>query len=358
MNETSFDTPPKKKGGALKILVSLLLALIILAAAMAGGGYFYAKQQLIAEGPVTQTGDDRIVAIPSGASVARMSDVLLEAGAIKDKRYFRLAAKFLKAETSMKAGEFAIPSGASLKEIVEILEEGKSLLYPVTIPEGLTSAMILQRLANEEILTGEVPADIAEGVMLPDTYMVVRGESRANVIKRMIAAQNILIEQLWAERQGGIPIETKRDAIILASIVEKETGLAEERPEVAAVFTNRLKRSMRLETDPTIIYGVCMLHPDRCNNGRLIDKNGNQRGIRRSELNMETGYNTYRIPALPPGPICNPGKEAIAAVLNPPQSKYIFFVADGSGGHAFAVTHAQHLQNVANWRRIEREKKQ
>lgn len=357
MNETSFDTPPKKKGGALKILVSLMLVLLILAAAIAGGGYFYAKQKLTVPGPLTADGVERTVVIPSGSSVARMGNLLLESGAIEDVREFRLAAKYLKSETSMKAGEFAIPSGASLKEVVEVLVEGKSLLYPITIPEGLTSAMILKRLASEEILSGDVPADIAEGVMLPDTYMVSRGEDRANVVRRMIAAQNTLIDKLWSERQAGIPIETKQQAIILASIVEKETGLAEERPQVAAVFTNRLRRSMRLETDPTIIFGVCMLHPDRCNNGRLIDKNGKQRGIRRSELNMETGYNTYRIPALPPGPICNPGKDAIAAVLNPPQSKYIFFVADGTGGHAFAETHSQHLRNVANWRRIERENK-
>ena len=358
MNETSFDTPPEKKGGALKILVSLFLILVILAGGMAAGGYFYAKEKLVASGPITADGADRIITIPKGASVARMGHVLQKAGAIEDVRYFRVAAKYLDAETNMKAGEYSIPSGASLKEIVEILEEGKSLLYPVTIPEGLTSEMILARLAEEEILSGEVPSEIAEGVMLPDTYMVSRGETRANLVKRMIAAQNTLIDSLWSERQGGIPIETKQDAIILASIVEKETGLAEERPEVAAVFTNRLRRSMRLETDPTIIYGVCMQHPDRCKNGRLVDRNGKQRGIRRSELNMVTGYNTYKIPALPPGPICNPGKDAIAAVLNPPQSSYIFFVADGTGGHAFAETHAQHLRNVANWRRIEKQRKQ
>ncbi|MFC7290191.1 endolytic transglycosylase MltG [Hirschia litorea] len=357
MNETSIDTPPKKKGGALKILVSLFVALLLLAALLVGGGYYYAKQQLIAPGPITATGEDRIVMIPKGASVLSMANALEEVGAIEDTRHFRLAAKYLKSETQMKAGEFAIPSGASLKEIVEILVDGKSILYPVTIPEGLTSDMILQRLAEMDILTGEAPSDIAEGVMLPDTYMVSRGESREAIVRRMIAAQNTLIDSLWATRQAGLPIETKEDAIILASIVEKETGLPEERPEVAAVFTNRLRRSMRLETDPTIIYGVCLLHPDRCSNGRLVDSKGNQRGIRRSELDMETGYNTYKIPALPPGPICNPGKEAIAAVLNPPQSKYIFFVADGSGGHAFAVTHGEHLRNVANWRRIEREKK-
>ncbi len=358
MNETSIDTPPKKKGGALKILVSLFLALLMLAAVILGGGYYYAKQQLVAEGPLTVTGEDRIVMIPKGASVVSMGSALQEVGAIRDVRRFRLAAKYLKSETQMKAGEFAIPSGASLKDIVDILVEGKSILYPVTIPEGLTSDMILQRLAEMDILTGEVPTDIAEGMMLPDTYMVSRNESRETIVRRMIAAQNTLIDELWASRQDGLPIETKEQALILASIVEKETGLPEERPEVAAVFTNRLRRSMRLETDPTIIYGVCMLHPERCNNGRLVDSKGNQRGIRRSELDMETGYNTYQIPALPPGPICNPGKEAIAAVLNPPQSKYIFFVADGSGGHAFAATHGEHLRNVANWRQIEREKKQ
>jgi UPF0755 protein len=215
------------------------------------------------------------------------------------------------------------------------------MLHAVTIPEGLTSAQILRRLAEAEILTGDVPEVMpAEGVLLPDTYMVHRGETREALISRMITAQQTLMADLWPDRQPGLPFDTQDEAINLASIVEKETGLAAERPLVAGVFVNRLRKRMKLESDPTIIYGLT--------GGEPLG-----RGLRRSEIDRQNPYSTYQIPRLPPTPISNPGRDSIAAVLNPPVTDALFFVADGSGGHAFSVTYAEHLRNVAKLRELE-----
>ena len=348
----------QKKSSAGSAIIKALLALIFVGLLAIGGSYFYAMNQLTAAGPTTADGEARIITIPRGANVPSIAGQLEEIGAIEDDLHFRLAARYLDATTRMKAGEFAIPSGASLQDIVEVLTDGRSILYPVTVPEGLTTEQVLTIIAGSETLTGDLPNDVpAEGSLLPDTYMVQRGEDRTALINRMQAASRSVLETAWAQRQEGLPLENMREALILASIVEKETGLAEERPRIAAVFVNRLRKPMRLQTDPTIIYGVCKLHPDRCLNGRLVDSDGIQRGIRQSEIRMDTGYNTYQIDGLPPGPICNPGKDAIEAVLNPPSSNEYYFVADGSGGHAFARTHSEHLRNVANWRRIERERR-
>jgi UPF0755 protein len=319
----------------------LLLALIVLGALAAGGAYFYAQHAYTAPGPATADGAARTVIVQSGASVGVIAGELVKAGAIEDDLPFRLAARATKAAPRLKAGEYAIPSGASLKDILDQMIAGRIVLHAVTAPEGLTSAMILRRLAEEQILSGDVPAVApAEGVLLPDTYMVQRGESREAVVQRMIEAQQKLMAELWPARQAGLPFDTPEQALILASVVEKETGVASERPLVAAVFVNRLKRGMRLESDPTIIYGLTRGEPLG-------------RGLRRSEIDRQNAWNTYQIDGLPPTPICNPGRDAIVAVLNPPVSDSLFFVADGSGGHAFAATYAEHLRNVANWRQVE-----
>jgi len=195
-----------------------------------------------------------------------------------------------------------------------------------------------------EVLTGDITRLPPEGRLLPETYLVDRGTSRQAVIDRMEAAQDALIADLWPNRADDLPFDTPEEAIILASVVEKETGIAHERPLVAAVFVNRMRRGMRLQSDPTIIYGLTQGEPLG-------------RGIRRSELDSTSNpYNTYQIDGLPPTPIANPGREAIAAVLNPPDSAYLFFVADGTGGHAFSETYAEHNRHVARWRRIERER--
>ena len=237
-------TGKKRKAG---FLVSALLVLVLLGVGVLAGGFFYSQYRLTTDGPVTSDGEPRIVTIPRGATVARMANELESIGAIDDEMQFRLAARYLKATTSMKAGEYAIPSGASLKEIVQILSDGKSILHPITIPEGLTTQMVLSIIASNDVLTGEMPDQLpAEGALLPDTYLVHRGETRQDVINRMQAASRDVLDAAWETRQKGLPLESKQEALILASIVEKETALAEERPRIAAVFINRLRFSMRL----------------------------------------------------------------------------------------------------------------
>jgi UPF0755 protein len=243
--------------------------------------------------------------------------------------------------TSLKAGEYAFPAGASMAAVMDMLVRHDVLLHRITVAEGLTSDMIVALVNADPVLEG--PATVApEGSLLPETYMFERGTTRAEILRRMREAQERVIAELWPGRKEGLPFQTVEDAIKLASIVEKETGLVAERPRIAAVFVNRLRSGMRLESDPTIIYGltkgVPLGHP-----------------LRQSELATPNPYSTYQIDGLPPTPICNPGRDSIAAVLNPPESNDLFFVADGTGGHAFARTNAEHERNVANWRRIERE---
>ena len=350
---------PKKTGrGGLRWVLWGLVAFALIGTLIAGGGYLYLKQQMTVAGPETVDGDPRLVEIPRGASVAAMGGRLYSVGAIESVDLFKIAVRLTGAETGLKAGEFEVPSGASLEDVIEVLTVGKGVQHAVTIPEGLTSEAVVNHLNATSILSGKLLGDPPlEGALLADTYMVHRGEARTELLGRMRDEMNSFIDEAWKKRQRGLPYRTKRDALILASIVEKETALAEERPRVAAVFINRLRRKMRLQTDPTIIYGVCKFHPERCRNGRLIDKDGNQRGIRRSEIQLDTGFNTYRIDGLPPTPICNPGKDAILAVLDPPKTADLFFVADGSGGHAFATNYEDHQKNVAKWRRIERNRK-
>ena len=219
------------------------------------------------------------------------------------------------------------------------------IVYRLAVAEGLTSWQIVEGMKGADFLEGGVAELPAEGSLAPDTYEVKRGAVRGEILDRMAQAQTRILEEAWANRAEGLPLETKEEALVLASIVEKETGVAEERRQVASVFINRLNQGMKLQTDPTVIYGVT--------NGV---GNGLGRGIRRSELRARNAYNTYVIPALPPGPIANPGKLAIEAALNPDETPYIFFVADGTGGHAFAVTIAEHNANVAEWRKIEAER--
>jgi UPF0755 protein len=313
------------------------------AALTALGAFFIAVFAIIAEahrpGPATQP--ETFVVIPRGAGVVSIAERLGEAGVIRSPLVFRAAAQLYAEERGMKAGEYAVPAGASMRAIIELIESGRVVLHPISIPEGLTSAMVVERLAAAEVLTGATPAIPPEGAILPDTYRVTRGMDRSQLLARMVSEREKLLERLWAQRASDLPIKTPAEAVILASIVERETGIAHERPRVAAVFVNRLRQGMRLESDPTIIYGVSQ--------GRPLG-----RGITRSELDTKTPYNTYLIDGLPPTPIANPGREALAAVLNPPTTTDLFFVADGTGGHAFAATYAEHQRNVARWREIER----
>jgi UPF0755 protein len=226
---------------------------------------------------------------------------------------------------------------------MNILVDGKSIVYKLTLAEGLTSAMIVDLVRQHPTLMGDVTDVPPEGSLLPETYIFNRGESRATLIKRMQDDHNRVLDELWAQRASNLPIATKEEAVILASIVEKETGVAEERPRVAAVFVNRLRKGIKLQSDPTIIYGLTKGVPLG-------------RGIRQSELDKATPYNTYVIVGLPPTPIANPGKASLAAVMNPAQTEDLFFVADGTGGHIFAATLAEHEKNVKNWRQIEKQR--
>ena len=232
--------------------------------------------------------------------------------------------------------------------VMRVLTEGRSILHRITLPEGRTTAQLMRIIEANEILEGDMPEELPdEGSLLPDTYLFHRGMTRQQLIEKAQKAQADLLAELWPQRQDGLPINTPYEAVILASIVERETGIAEERDEIAALFTTRLKRGMRLQSDPTIIYGISKGEP-------LYNARGQRRTLYRSEIDRHTDWNTYQIDGLPITPICNPGREAIAAVLNPPDTEYIFFVADGKGGHLFARTLAEHNRNVAAYRAYER----
>ncbi len=292
-------------------------------------------------GPVARAGEETLVVIPPGHGVNAIGRRLEAAGAIRSAIFFRAATLVYGGGRPLQAGEYAIPSRANLRSVIEQLGEGRAVLHAVTVPEGWTSAMVVDLLAGADFLAGDTPPAPPEGSLLPETYKVSRGADRAELLADMRRAHARTVAELWEGRAADLPFDTPEEAVILASIVEKETGIAEERPRVASVFVNRLRRGMRLESDPTIIYGVTQ--------GRPLG-----RGILKSELDRATPYNTYKINGLPPTPIANPGREAIAAVLNPPQTKDLFFVADGSGGHVFAATYPDHLRNVQRWRQVEK----
>jgi UPF0755 protein len=293
-------------------------------------------------GPAARSGEVTNVVLRRGASLPEIASTLEQAGVIRSSSLFLTAAQTTGAARRLKAGEYEFPSRASLRQVLARIREGKIVRHQVTVAEGLTSDMVVDILMRAPELTGTVPTP-PEGSILPETYQVERGEDRAAVLQRMMDDRDELLDALWAKRQPDLPFKTKDEAVTLASIVEKETGVASERPRVAAVFINRLRQGMRLGSDPTIIYGLTR--------GRPLG-----RGILLSELQRQTPYNTYLIEGLPPTPIANPGRAALAAVLDPPKSNELYFVADGTGGHVFAATYEEHERNVAKWRQIERSK--
>ena len=301
----------------------------------------FALWEIHRPGPMTR---DIAVVVERGDGVMEIGRKLERAGVIRSAWVFRAASELYARSGALKAGEYTAEPGESLRSVLEKIESGKMRLYPITIAEGLTSDMILDLVKKSEVLTGEVDmTTLPEGSLLPETYMVMRGMDRKELLERMRADQQDVIDELWPKRAHNLPIRTPQEAITLASIVEKETGVAEERPRVASAFVNRLRRGIPLQSDPTIIYGI--------SKGRPLG-----RGIRKSELERRTAYNTYFIPALPPTPIANPGRAAIEAVLNPPETNDIFFVADGTGGHVFAATVEEHNRNVVRWREVEKQR--
>jgi len=326
------------------------LVVLIGAGAVFAFGFFMSA--IDRPGPLQQ---DRAFMVERGATGASIATALEEQGVINDELLFRLANR-LAGNKPVQAGEYAIPARASVGDIVEMMTSGAALQHALTFPEGITIRAAMKIIEESDVLTGDMPQTPPEGSILPDTYHVQRGMSRAALLQLMRDAHDAAVAEIWERRQPNLPLATPADLVNLASIVERETGIGEERPMVAAVFTNRLRIPMRLETDPTIIYGVCKVHPSRCRDGRLIDAQGNRRTIRQSEIDLDTGYNTYRIDGLPPTPISNPGRAALEATANPAQTNAIYFVADGTGGHIFAETLAEHERNVARWREIEAER--
>ncbi len=376
-------------------VASNVLSLAVVMLVVAGGLVAWARAQYVEPGPLAQA---ICVEIAPGETMRGVSDDLAAQGAIGSAQIFRIGADYADRAQDLKAGSFLVPERASMEEIVGIVTRGgqstcgteivlrigvtevevrvrelnpttggfevreafdpltvaapagyaevragSDTRYRVALAEGVTSWQVVQGLAAAEFLGGEIVEVPPEGALAPDSYEVTAGADRREVLNRMTEVQSARLTEAWENRADGLPLETPEEALILASIVEKETGVAEERRQVASVFANRLRRGMRLQTDPTVIYGITG------GEGTL------GRGLRRSELDRATPYNTYAIDGLPPGPIANPGRESILAAVNPDSTDYLYFVADGTGGHAFARTLDEHNANVAAWRRIEAE---
>ncbi|WP_366556228.1 endolytic transglycosylase MltG [Aquibaculum sediminis] len=317
----------------LRVGLSLLVGLAL----AAGIALLVAQSFYEGAGPLDEP---RQVVIPRGSSTGAVAERLADAGVISDPRIFHAAAVATGKNRRLRAGEYAFDPGISLRGVLELLESGKTVIRRFTVPEGLTSTEIVALLDATEGLAGEIEEVPPEGAHLPETYHYSWGDDRAQLLRRMQSAMSETLERLWEERAEGLPVARPEEAVTLASIVEKETGIADERPLVASVFVNRLNRGMRLQSDPTVIYALTK------------GEEPLGRALTRADWQVEDPYNTYQIDGLPPGPIANPGRAAIAAVLDPLDSDYFYFVADGSGGHAFARTLDEHNRNVANWRRI------
>ncbi|ETW12600.1 aminodeoxychorismate lyase [Roseivivax marinus] len=375
-------------------IASNALTFFVILVFLVGGGVIWAQREYETAGPLSEA---ICLEVPRGSNMSRVSEDLAEQGAVTSATLLRLGADYSDKTQSLKAGSYLVPENASMAEIVDIVTRGgastcgteviyrigvnsaevevreldpttgrfedvaefdpaadevpeeytrvreaSDTRYRVALAEGVTSWQVVEELRSVDVLEGEVEVP-EEGSLAPNSYEVAPGDSRADLIDRMQRAQEVILSEAWANRAPDLPLTGPEEALVLASIVEKETGVAEERPQVASVFVNRLRRGMRLQTDPTVIYGITE------GQGVL------GRGIRQSELRQATPYNTYVIEGLPPTPIANPGRAAIEAALNPAETQYVFFVADGTGGHAFAETLDEHNENVARWRQIEAE---
>ncbi len=321
------------------IFTFLMLVVIGLGAVM-----FIGKYQFDSAGPLDTATN---VNVQRGKGVREIAQQLERDGVI-DQAWVFVGGIFLnKAQNALKAGEYVIPEHASMRQVMDILVEGKAILHQVTVPEGYTSEQIVARLRDDPILVGEIDEVPAEGTLLPETYSFDRGTTRAQMIDRMKRAQERVLEEIWNRRADDLPVPTPEALVVLASIVEKETGRADERPRVAGVFINRLNKNMRLQSDPTILYGLY--------GGKAFFE---PRTITRSELDAPNAYNTYQINGLPPTPIGNPGRAALEAVANPSRTDELFFVADGTGGHIFAASLDEHNRNVSKWRELEKQRRE
>ena len=330
----------KRRDGTLSAFSGFLSFLLVLC--VAGGlGLVLMQRKMREPGPLPS---DKVVYIAPGTEVPDIIALLEKEGVIDNTALLNIELLVEGARSKLKAGEYLFRQQASLREVLDTLVNGRQILHAVTIPEGLTSQQIVDRLKESDVLVGDIKEIPPEGSLLPETYKIARGTNVRDLVRKMQESEKKLLERVWAQRNPDVPLRSPHEMLTLASIVEKETGKADERPRVAAVFINRLNKRMRLQSDPTIVYG-------------LVGGRGTLgRGILASEVQKWTPYNTYVIDGLPPGPIANPGRAALEAVANPSRTQELYFVADGTGGHVFASSLDEHNRNVVRWRQIEREK--
>jgi UPF0755 protein len=323
------------------IVGNAIFTFVLLLAIVLGAAAYWTNQRFEEPGPLAE---DKLVNIPRGVGIRDIGEILSREGVIRDPWIFIAGAAAMKARgADLKFGEYQFTKGASPRDVAETLVEGKVVQHQFTVAEGLTSEQIVARLLENDKLVGNVREVPREGSLLPDGYRFTRGTAREDMLKRMEAAQTRVLKEAWGRRAADLPVTSPEQLLVLASIIEKETGKADERTRVAAVFVNRLKSKMKLQSDPTIIYGL------------VGGKGSLGRGILRSEISQPTPYNTYVIEGLPPGPIANPGRASIEAAANPARTRELFFVADGTGGHAFSETYDQHQKHVAKLRGIEKD---
>nr|WP_319388905.1 endolytic transglycosylase MltG [uncultured Cohaesibacter sp.] len=342
------DTPPpppirsKAVRHPIVVFMNFIITVLLLCVIAIGGLLYYGKQTFLEEGPLKQ---EKTILVSGGTGLGTIAEILERQNVISDQTIFNYGVQIYRQDTKLKAGEYLFSPGVSMMQVMQILTSGKSILHSVTIPEGYTSYQIAQVLEENDILVGPLKELPAEGTLLPETYKFSRGTTRQEMVDRMADAHQRAVNEIWSRRSPDLPLKTKEELVTLASIVEKETGKASERTRVAGIFINRLNQGIKLQSDPTVIYGIF--------GGQGKPKD---RPIFRSDLDKKTDYNTYIIPGLTPGPIANPGRASLEAVANPSRTKELYFVADGTGGHVFSETLKQHNENVRRWREIEKQR--
>jgi UPF0755 protein len=338
VSKSYFSQILAKTSSRVILLINFGLFIAIVATAFA---IFILFDYFKSEGPLTAP---QTVIITDGMSVRAISEKLGESGVIRSPELFTFIMRGSESEKKMKAGEYLFPAHVAPVQVYRKIVEGDVVVRRITVPEGLMVSQVLEIVGKAEMLTGDMPTNIKEGELLPETYDYRYGESKAKVVERMRESLKRVLAEEWEKRDPDLPYATPEEALTMASIVEKETGVESERARVAAVFVNRLRKKMRLQTDPTVIYALT---------GGLYVM---ERPLYSNDLQVDSPYNTYRNEGLPPGPIANPGRAAIHAALHPMQTEEIYFVADGTGGHKFATTLKEHNENVQNWRKINENK--
>jgi UPF0755 protein len=323
-------------------LRTFILSILLIALLLVGGAIVYGRmlwEDFNSAGPAAQ---DITLVVPKGTGINGIAELLADAGIIDNKLAFRIGARIVSEGRGLQAGEYIFPPKISPRAAMQLMIDGKVVQHKVTIPEGLTVAEIFDLLTQTPLLDGDLPSAPTEGSLLPQTYLYLRGETRNALVDRMQREMDATLQKLWAQRDLNVPLKTPAEAVVLASLIEKETGQKDERAHVAAVFYNRMKQNMPLQSDPTVIFALTK------------GKTKMDRSLTYADLKLDNPYNTYVKPGLPPGPIANPGFDALVAALHPLSSKDLYFVADGTGGHAFAATIDEHNKNVAKWRKLQK----